>query len=181
MDIHIYTDINDPNFVTMDLSSLIHAYEYAVREKNEQVASIFMEMFREGTEEVRLEKSNPAYVFLKNSKVAKEDEISWKMIEEAFLIARLQNNAPILRVLGTVLGHWERYVLEQNELEGLAKEVIGLPENVRSFILKYHNSKAYQEQKREQVSSIETTKQSESTISRSVVEMGRGKTYRIAP
>lgn len=180
MDIQMYTDMNDPNFVTMDLSSLIHAYEYAVREKNEMVATSLMKMFREGTEEVRLEKTNPVYLFLKEGSKVKEDEITWNMIEEAFLIARLQNNTPILRSLGTVLGHWEQYAVDQKELEGLVKEIIQLPESVRKFILKYHDSKSYQETKRNQVNEIKVSKETEEKINRSVVEIGREKIYKRA-
>lgn len=180
MDIKVYTDINDPNFVIMDLSSLIHAYEYAVREKNEIIAASLMTMFHEGPEEIRLEKTNPVYKFLKENSKISEDEITWNMIEEAFLIARLQNNTPVLRNLGTVLGHWEKYVEEQNELEGLVQEIVQLPESIRKFVLKYHDSKSYQEVKRSQPHDMKTSNEKEVKLNRSVVEIGREKIYKRA-
>lgn len=168
MEIQLYTDLEDSKYVFIDLSSLIHAYEYATKKGNHQIASQLLTLFSSGIEHVRIAKNNPIYTFLKSSLCIKEDEITWKTIKESYLIARLQNNTPVLRILGKILGHWEQYVLEQNEQDGLFKELTILPEEVRHFVLKYHDVSFYEEQKREQVKLLENHTEEEN---RSVVEI----------
>ena len=171
MDIQIYTDLEDAKYVFIDLSSLIHAYEYAVRKENHPIANQVLTLFSEGTEHVRIAKNSPIYTFLKSSPYIKEDEITWNTIKESYLIARLQNNTPVLRILGKVLGHWEQYVLEQNEQDGLFKELTILPEEIRQFVLKYHDVSLYEEQKKDHVKPIENNTEE---MNRSVVEIGYG-------
>ncbi len=171
MDIQIYTDLKDSEYVVMDFSSLIHAYEYAVKEENHKVASLLTSLFHEGSENVRISKKSPIYSFLKNSLHIREDEITWKTIKEAYLIARLQNNIPILRSLGKVLSHWEQYVSEKKEQDGLFEEVMHLPKQVHHFILKYHDVSIYETGKREQEKPM-TKNSQEKNPNRSVVEIG---------
>lgn len=181
MDIQIYTDLEDSRYVLIDLFSLIRAYACANKEGNQPIANQLLTLFSGGREIVRIAKTSPIYSFLKTSSHTKEDEITWKTIKESYLIARLQNNTPVLRTLGKVLGHWEQYVLEKNEWDGLIREVTGLPEQVRHFVLKYHDVALYEEQKRKQVKPIE--EDNHAVINRSVVEIGYDhseKTYKKA-
>ncbi len=175
MDIQIYTDLEDKNYVLIDLPSLINAYKYAVNVNNHQMANSFLTLFREGKEENRIEKTSSIYHFLQTCPTLKVDEINFEKIKEAYLIARLQNNTAILRSLGKILGHWEQYVLDENELEGLAKEIIALPEQVKFYILKYHNISIYEKKKREEATEVYKTKKAKSPVKipmNSFVEMG---------
>lgn len=182
MNIQIYTDLEDSKYVFIDFTSLIHAYAYAVKEGNQSVAQQLLSYFHEESENVRIAKESPIYTFLKTSSHVAEDEITWKTLQEAYLIARLQNNSAILRSLGKVLGHWEQYVLQGKEWDGLTREVISLPEQVRRFVLKYHDVSLYEIQRREQVQPIKDNK--ETIVSnRSMVEIGYNrdeKTYKKA-
>lgn len=182
MDIQIYTDLEDPKYVFIDFSSLIHAYTYAIKEENQLMARYLLSLFHEGSENVRISKTSPIYTFLKTSPYIKENEITWKTIKEAYIIARLQNNNSVLRILGKVLGHWEQYVLEKNECGGLLKEVAELPKPVYQFVLKYHDVSLYENKKREQTKPIEDNN-TKTIINRSVVEIGydhNEKTYKKA-
>lgn len=180
MDIEIYTDLKNRESIFMDFSSLIHTYEYAIREKNDEVASSVLSLFREETETVRISKKSPIYSFLKTIPHVKEDEITWKAMKEAYLIARLQNNTFMLRTIGKVLGHWEHYALENKEQDGLLKEVSELPEQVRQFIIKYHDVSIYELQKKAQAKKQEKSacdETNEMVSNRSMVEIGYDKIY----
>lgn len=171
MNIRIYTDLENPDSILMDISSLIHAYEYAVKEGNNTIASLLKPLFTQNTEIVKVEKASPIYTFLKNCPMTMEDEITWDEIKGAFLTARLQNNKAVLQELGKVLGHWEQHVLEQNELDGLVKELVQLPKEIQNYILKYHNTANYENRIREQVQGLSKKPEAKDDITRGVAEI----------
>ncbi len=171
MSIQIYTDLKNPEYVSMNLSSLLDAYTYAVKEGNHTVASLLANLFHEESEYVRISKKSPIYSFLKVSPYVTEDEITWETIKQAYVISRLQNNIPILHSLGKVLGHWDQYILEKKERDGLFEELVNLPESVRHFILKYHDVSVYEAQKRVQKNKVVDDHQGQNP-NRSIVEIG---------
>lgn len=171
MNIRIYTDLENPNYISMDISSLIHAYEYAVKEGNTQVASLLKPLFSLDIEQVKIEKTSPIYTFLKACPMVTEDEITWNEVKGAFLTARLQNNKVVLQELGKVLGHWEQHVLEQNELDGLVNEIIKLPNEIRNYILKYHDTSYYENRVRERAQKPVKEQDVEDNITRGVAEI----------
>lgn len=185
MNIRIYTNLENPNVVSMDISSLIHAYEYAVREENTQIASLLKPLFSSEMDQIQIEKTSPIYTFLKSCPMTTEDEITWNEIKGAFLTARLQNNKPVLQALGKVLGHWEQHVLEKNELNGLVQEIVQLPEKVRNYILKYHDTNYYENHVRERAQVSMKEQGMQDTITRGAAEIVRmgtqeEKTYKKA-
>ncbi len=170
MHIRIFTDLEDPSCVLMDLSSLIHACKYANKEGNHIITKTLMSMFHQDQEMIKIEKDSDIYSFLKKCPNVIIDEITWQMIKEAYLIARLQNNGAMLRELGKILSHWEQYVIEQTEFDGLATEVATLSNEARNFVLKYHDCYVYEEQKRKKIPKVKENK--DTITNRSVVEMG---------
>ena len=154
MDIQIYTDLNNEDYIFIDLASLMHAYEYATQIGNKDIAETLKSLFQDGTEKTRIEKTSAVYLFLKTCPNVKLDDINLEMIQQAYLVARYQNNAVVLRSLGKILGRWQNYVLEDNELEGLTKEVLALPEDIRNYILNHHDASFYEEQIREKAKTV---------------------------
>lgn len=169
MDIRLYTDIENEDYVLIDTMSLLHAYEYAVKVEN-NISVLLKNLFSQGDENVRIEKNGSIYQFLKNCPNVTIDEINLQTIIHAYVVARLQNNTLILRKLGKVLGHWRQYVKENNEQEGIYQEIKNLPKEVQHYILKHHDILSYQEQTRMQNKKV--IKEKEVFSNRSVVEIG---------
>ncbi len=179
MDIRIYTDVKDPGNVLMDLSSLIHVYQCAKRKQNHKIEKQLASLFVIEEELISISKDSEIYSFIKQCPDVVLDQITWDMVKESYLIARFQNNMPMLRSIGKILGHWGNYLIDKHELEGLEKEMAKAPSTVREFILKYHNSSTYEEQQRRQ--SLNKKETSNPVINRSVVEIGnRKKIYKKA-
>lgn len=179
MDIRIYTDFESEDHVFMESSSLIHAYEHAIHLGNEKVANALKSLFCKDMEKSRIEKSSFIYTFLKSCPNVKLDDINFQMVKEAYLIARYQNNKTVLRYLGKILGHFEQYVLEKRELEGLAQELISLPEEVRNYVLKHHDVLFYEEDLRYKARTNSPKSTPKSIQTRSYLEIGLDeKTYK---
>lgn len=148
----MYTDLIYPEYVVVDLQTLILAYSYAGKSGQNEIALQLRKTISECEEDsIRILKGSSLYQFLQNCPNIKEDHITLDMIGQALLITYYQKNRGPRKELKSILESWETYMKKGQEATGIEYEIVKLSQSSRQYVLKYHNVEAYLEQRRTQV------------------------------
>lgn len=144
----MYTDNYDTKYSIIDLKTLIIGLEYASKNNNplaKEISQLFLTEQLTDNENYHIAKNSNLFKFFKTCPLIEEDKIDFSMIENAFVIARIQNNNSMLKVLGQILSNVREYILTDNLNEGLIKEVAGMDSKLKNYVLRYNDIDKYKQ------------------------------------